>query len=239
MAEFTVRALSETAVQVIFAQKMKFSAPITDTSNYTLTDLTGASVSLLTAVPNNNANILRVRLNLGASLVAGKVYALHITNLVLTDDDVILIPSNASFVWHKPKPLVSVPLARFTGEIRAAERKDRLLSELLFFSESLAVSIEPDRPKGNTGVQLTTTLVDEGNNPNPSFEQLDIDSVTENVTAIQQTVRLQTRLDPFDPARPNYLTSYAWSLLESVEVVYTNAITSAKSYSLSAEEKLT
>lgn len=148
-AGFTARAVSNRAIQVLFSQSMLMSPDISTTTNYVVTDLSGAPVAVLSAVPNSESNLIRVRLNLAAALVPGKPYAVHVSDVIVTSDSRTLTPNNANVVWYQPRSKVAIPLSRFTGEVRAPSQTRCEVAEALVLQEAVSVLVDPNRSFSN------------------------------------------------------------------------------------------
>lgn len=237
--KLTARAISSNTVQVLFAQPMAVSAEISLPSFYVLTDDQGNVVNISSAVPNSVSDILRVRLNLAAPLIPGKAYGLHVFDGLLTSEGAPLPPTDTTVIWYQPKTKVSVPMSRFTGEVRATAPLDRRPSEVLALQESLSITIDPYRNLGNTQTTFTDSFEDRGSSPLSlsTIVNSDVPVVTAGETFSQST-RLQTKLQPSDPARPNYRSAYTFSLGERVQVDYASADDLTHGYAVDVEEKL-
>lgn len=141
-ARFTARAIGPSAIQVLFAQPMSPTPALLATTSYTVTDLQGTPVSVLTVAPNQTTHVLRMRLNLGSPITPGKTYALHVSSTIVTDDGKQLLPNDTTVVWHQPSYKTSIAISRFTGEVRTlTPPKDRTPTESLTLKESLTLVV--------------------------------------------------------------------------------------------------
>lgn len=217
---FTARALSTKAVQILFAQPMDALPALSDPTKYTITTLGGVSVGITSAVPNELSGALRTRLNLSGTLVPGNLYSVAISEDIKTDDSKSLVPNQTTFSWVHPRNSVSVPLGRFTGEVRAPIVLDRAPTEVLTLQESLSVVAEVSRGYRNTTSQHEE-IPDTFGNIRPLLFVESYDSVNEQTinssnfdTWVLGSVRLVTDVRPFDPARPDFVTLPEQSLKE-------------------------
>lgn len=153
-SSFIATAVSATAVQVVFAQAMTNDSALIDPANYTLQTLNGAPVSVLSATPNTLVGPTRVTLRLGASLPSGIPHTLHIASTIVTVTGLLILPPDTLVTWAQKILRVSVPLSKFTGEVKegaVGAGVDPTISNLfgnpdglVFFSPSLITGGAPN-----------------------------------------------------------------------------------------------
>jgi hypothetical protein len=141
---FAARAQSATAINLVFHQPMLVDSELSDPFNYTLQTIDGSPLPVVAATPNLVANATRVILTV-ISLTSGIPYVLTISPNVKAADGRVVLPDAALLVWSKTQLRTSVPLSKFTGEVRAKKSAGPDLEEVLALNEALSVVLDPIR----------------------------------------------------------------------------------------------
>jgi hypothetical protein len=219
-ALFSVRPVGATVVDVLFAHPMVASGALSNSSSYDVRDLSGNVVAVVSATPNTTTNPVRVRLALAAPLGPTKPYVVRAGLGLATVDGRLLVPGAAIFSWLPPARKASIPLTRFTGEVRNRDVPLRDVFESLALRESVTVVLDVARPVQSKD-PLTTF----------SFSSTPFDRVRVSVQGASFDVTLEpprslgegllVRSVPFDPERPNATTLERLALSESVGVSIT------------------
>lgn len=138
---FFATAQSPSKVQLTFSTEMLQNPAYTDPANYFVTDLNGASVSILSVTAVGPSPNRRVALELGSSLVPGGYYVASVLSPpIQTVFALPILPAYDLFRWD-PAPTsagattFTIKLSDFTGEVTGGILGDPL--GLVFFSPSL------------------------------------------------------------------------------------------------------
>lgn len=150
--KFTVRAQSDLSVQVVFYQEMVNDSALVDPTNYVISALDGVTIGVVSVsyslpipatVTNHGITVtrnpVRATLRLASPLQAGTPYVLTVSSITAVPG-LDIQPASSVFTWQKRSLQASVPLSRFTGEVRAP-RPDLTLSEVLTIHENLVVDL--------------------------------------------------------------------------------------------------
>ncbi len=226
-ARFTVNTIAENVIQVLFAQEMAASSALSDPTSYTVVDLQGNPILVVSATPNEVSGALRVRLVLQANLTPSNTYVVSVSEDVLTLTGLSLLPPTGLTTWNrapKSRSKVSISLGRFTGEVRAPKILNREAIERLNLSESLTATVETSRGFRNTTAQhedlvdyLGTLRVTNFIESHEDLSGGDISSVVYD-DYVYGSVRLSTDVRPFDPARPDFVHLGNLTLSEGLAV---------------------
>lgn len=149
---FFAVATGATRVRVVFAQPMLNDGSLTDPSNYTITDLNGTSIPVLSAVLEQAGSLtqlvraLSVLLTLGSSLVETVFYVSTVSSNLHTTQGYEVTPKTSVFQWLQGTNQFQVPLGMFTGEVSGGLFGNP--DGLVFFSPAL------DAPAANSIIQV-------------------------------------------------------------------------------------
>lgn len=143
-ARFIARPVSATRINLVFHQSMLVNANLSNPLNYSLQAVSGAPGVVVSATPNLLTNATRVILEVNA-MSPGVPYVVAVSSNVETSDGKVILPPTSVFIWSKTQLRTSVPLSKFTGEVRAIKSKGPDLSETLRIEEAVSVIVDPTR----------------------------------------------------------------------------------------------
>jgi hypothetical protein len=133
---FIAAAQSATKIQLIFSVPMQQNAAYTDPASYSLVDLTGTTIPIISTTAIGPSPNQRLEIQTGTDLVPGGYYALTITSpSVLTTLGLSIVPPTSQFRWNEVRGPIQLKISDFTGEVTGG-----LLGQPLgqvFFSPSL------------------------------------------------------------------------------------------------------
>lgn len=141
---FSARPLGPTSINLVFAQPMQVNGALTNPASYDLRTLDGQSVVVQSATPNTVSDPLRVTLQT-APLASGVPYTLTLSADLRTSSGASLHARSTTVHWHRTARKTSVPLSKFTGEVRAKKNREETLLETLALFETLSVVVEANR----------------------------------------------------------------------------------------------
>ena len=142
---FFAVAQSRTKVQLVFSSEMDQNAAFSDTASYSLTDLNGSPITIISATIYGPTPVQRLTLGLGSDLDPGGYYVLTITSPnVKTASGFNISPEYGAFQWGEMQTAfrfapLQVPIDQFSGEVSGG-----LLGQPLgqvFFSPALEAAI--------------------------------------------------------------------------------------------------
>lgn len=137
-AHFSATAVSGTKVRLLFSEEMLADSALQDPANYVILDLEGTKVAdVLEVIPEPFDHPTQVSLVTASELPKGITLAVRVANIATVTGKVIY-PNRTLFHWS-PNPLrVSIPIERFSGEVRGDLFGEPL--GLVFFSPALEES---------------------------------------------------------------------------------------------------
>jgi len=127
-----------TRVRCIFSTQMQLNAALTDPTNYTVTDLNGNVLSVLSAQPEQSGNPFSVVLTLGTPMQTTSWYQTILSPSLVDIHGNAPKPSAVDFQWVLPAQNISVPISEFSGEVTGGPFGDH--NGLVYFSPSLNVA---------------------------------------------------------------------------------------------------
>lgn len=214
---FSARAVSVSAVDVLFSQAMLVNGALASVGSYSLSDLSGTALTVTSAVPNLPSGALRVRLSLSTPLDPSKFYALRLGSNLTTSDGLALVPGSTTFTWIPRARKASVPLNRFTGEVRRKDVPERSGAESLALQEGVTVLVETVSGSRSTDPQTTFTSETEAlDRTFISIQNAGQEIFFEGARSLRED--LLVRSVPFDAERPNASPSESILLTEAVGV---------------------
>jgi len=113
---FIANAQSATKIAVVFTNEMADSSDLTSASNYTVTDLQGNVIPVV-SVTAGVSPITRVELELGAPLTPFNYYPITISTAVETVDGRSLVPNRRMIQWTPREFEWLIDTSSFTGEV--------------------------------------------------------------------------------------------------------------------------
>lgn len=122
-------------VRAVFASPATNDANLSNPANYTLTDLNGSAISILSATPEQATSPTSVLLVLGANLRGQNYYQLTISSLIRTFNGLQILPATSVFEWAPGTGNFTVPLNAFSGEVSGGLFGNP--AGLVFFSPAL------------------------------------------------------------------------------------------------------
>jgi hypothetical protein len=143
---FFAVATSPTRVRAVFDVPMLNDSNLSNPANYTLTDLAGTSVTVLSATPEQATHPLSVILILGSALHDEAFYQLTVSASVKTETNESVSPASSAFQWVSGVGTVAIPIDAFSGEVQGGLYG--LHAGLVFFSPALIT------PIGNSIIQV-------------------------------------------------------------------------------------
>jgi hypothetical protein len=141
---FFATAQSRTKITLNFSTAMLQNAAFGSASSYSVADLNGNAVAIVSATPSGPAPIQQVTLALGAELDAGGYYVVTLVSLLVqTVGGLLVYPSTDMFQWAEASSStlvgpIQIAISSFSGEVSGG-----LLGQPLgqvFFSPALDVS---------------------------------------------------------------------------------------------------
>jgi hypothetical protein len=140
---FFATAQSNTKVQLTFSVPMAQNLAYTNPANYTITDLNGVSLPILSVTAVGPSPNRRIVLRLGTPLVAGGYYVATIASPPILSALLLTIPDPTDlFQWTESKPggvfRSDLKISDFSGEVTGGILGEPL--GLVFFSPSLDVA---------------------------------------------------------------------------------------------------
>lgn len=159
---FSARAQSPTAINLLFKQPMLANPDLIDPANYTLRMFDGTPLSILEIVPNTLVDPTLLTLKT-SPLPSGVPLTLTVSSAVKASDGRIIQPNDAVLTWYAKQNRISIPLAEFTGEVRAPKGLKLEVQETLQLEESLSVVLDPlfaEIPTSPEALQENLTLVE-------------------------------------------------------------------------------
>lgn len=162
---YTPVATSSTRVRCIFNTEMLLNAALSDPTSYTVTDLNGIAVPVISAQPEQpGPGPLSVVLTLGVELQTTTWYQTILNSGIVDINGHAPQPSAVDFQWVLPVLTVSVPIPEFSGEVSGGPFGDH--NGLVFFSPSLNVAA-PNSIIQVEDVSVCTTAYDQYRFPAP------------------------------------------------------------------------
>jgi hypothetical protein len=131
-------ATSATRVRVVFGQVMLNDSNLSSSSSYTIEDLNGNPLSVVSATPEQATNPQSVVLTLGSNLGESDFYVCTVSSAVHTTTGLGVLPPTSVFQWLQGNNQFQVPLNVFTGEVSGGLFGTP--DGLVFFSPSLNVA---------------------------------------------------------------------------------------------------
>jgi hypothetical protein len=129
---------SPTRVRCIFSTQMQLGADLTNPANYTVTDLNGTVLPVLSAQPEQTGNPFSVVLTLGVPMQTTSWYQTILSPALVDIHGNAPKPSAVDFQWVLPAQNIAVPISEFTGEATGGPFGNH--NGLVFFSPSLNVA---------------------------------------------------------------------------------------------------
>ncbi len=157
-------ATSSTRVRCVFSLAMQLNAALTNPGSYTVTDLNGNILPVLSVQPEQSGNPLSVVLTLGTPMVSTSWYQTVLDPAIIDTDGHSLEPLSIDFQFIQPALTTQVPINEFTGEVQGGPFGDP--DGLVFFSPSLNVAASNSTIQVEE-VDVCTTAYDQYHFPKP------------------------------------------------------------------------
>lgn len=148
---FAAVAVAPATVRLLFGSPLTTNAALTTAGSYTITDLNGVPVPVLSARTEVLTHPTTVVLTLDSALTPTQGYQVTVDSAVLTEAGAIVTPSTEPFMWIEPTKNFTFPIRDFAGEIRGGLLGNH--NGLVFFSPAL------DAPVANSIIQVDTVDV--------------------------------------------------------------------------------
>ena len=154
---------TSTRVRCVFSTTVQLG-PATDLTNYTLTDLNGNVIPLVSVTPEQAGDPISVVLTLGVPMLTTSWYQTVLNAAILSTAGFRLEPLTFVFQWVQATPTTSVPIPEFSGEVRGGQYG--FPDGLVFFSPSLNVAASNSVIQVEE-VSVCTTAYDQYHFPQP------------------------------------------------------------------------
>lgn len=189
---FRGRAIRQNGIHLVFTRPMLVDSALVNPANYTVTDIFGGSLPILSVAANKPSSASRVVLNLGGSMTPSVGYVVHVDPAVKTTNGLSIIPADTMVIWTHRARSTKVPFSVFTKEVKSVPNTEQKVAEALSIHETLTAVLTPLRagPQGTDslgeslyleeGLQVTKS----GFDPNISHAVV----LTETVTRIDRVL---------------------------------------------------
>jgi len=131
-------ATGPTRVRAVFAQPMLLDVNLTNPANYTVQDIDGTNLPVLSATSEQATNPTSVLLTLGVALTTQTFYDLTLAASIQTNGGQSVEPPTSVFQWVSSLGQVSIPEGAFSGEV--LNGLFGIHNGLVFFSPALVNS---------------------------------------------------------------------------------------------------
>lgn len=143
---FLASGIAKRTIRLSFGTVMADSAELVAPASYTVTDLNGDPVSILSVAKATAANPMGVVLTLSSDLQTTESYRVTVSGTVLTLGGLSILPSTMLFTWVETTKDFAVPIAAFGGEVQGGPFGEH--GGLVFFSPALMT------PTANSIIQV-------------------------------------------------------------------------------------
>lgn len=140
---FRARAIRADGIHLTFLQPMLVDANFLNPLNYTVREVSGQPVPILSVTPNLPSNATRAVLNLGNPMRSSVPHTVTISPVVHTADGRSIVPPMDSVVWVKRPLRTKVAFSSFTGEVRAPKGQRVDVAETLGLQETFSSVTQP------------------------------------------------------------------------------------------------
>jgi hypothetical protein len=188
---FIAKAIRANGINLVFVRPMVVDLILSNPLSYTVRDMQGVVVPVLSATPNVPSGATRVALTLAANLRSGVAYEVTLTPLITTESGLSIIPDTDLVVWVERRKVAKVPFSAFTKEVQAPPTNQLGVSETLSVQESLSAVLAPYRigPTGSDSLGESLTL-SEG----LLIHQNGVSAQASNAVTVSETVTRLERL---------------------------------------------
>lgn len=170
-----VKAVRANAVNIVLDFPMIVDAALLDPANYSVIELSGAPIPVVSVVPNTPSNATRIVLELGLPLRSSVPYNVTVGPAVHRLGGGSLYPSSGVVVWVSRALFTRVPFSSFSKELTSSNLDAdpniaALFGEpdgLVFFSPSLKTGGAPNSSIQVDDVSVCTTAFDTYRFPQP------------------------------------------------------------------------
>lgn len=138
MTTFSAVATRSTRLRVIFSEPMQKNAALLNRTQYTVNDISGANLSVLSVSAEQATAVLSTVLDLGSPLVGGRTYQLRVTASLVSESGAAVSPNITAFRWVEGTLRAQIPLSAFSGEARGGLFGD---GAGVFFSPALEMAV--------------------------------------------------------------------------------------------------
>ena len=139
-------------VRLVFSEAMRQNSDLTHITNYTVTDIHGHALTILSVTPEQSSNVLSVILTLASDMRTTEWYVTSVNALVVTESGGLsVLPGTQKFQWVEDTGQFSLALDRFSGEVQGGLFGTP--AGLVFFSPALNV------PAANSSIQVDEVSV--------------------------------------------------------------------------------
>jgi hypothetical protein len=159
---FRARAIRQNGINLVFTRPMLVDAELADPANYTVIDIHGGPLPILSAVANKASNASSVVLSLGGLLTPSVPYTVHIDPAIKTSSGLSVIPPSAMVIWTHRARVTKVPFSVFSKEVKSTPSTELRVSESLTFHETVTAILTPLRegPQGFDALRESLGLVE-------------------------------------------------------------------------------
>lgn len=159
---FLAKAIRADGINLVFARPMLVDSALTNPLNYTVREVSGAQVPVLSVTPNLPSNATRVVLNLGSSMRSSVAHEVRLSPAVHTAGGLSILPDTDVVVWVARQRVTKVSFAAFSREVKAPSDPGAQLAESLSLEEALSAVLTPLRvgPQGSDSLLESLALVE-------------------------------------------------------------------------------
>lgn len=111
------RAVSGTKVRVLYSTQMLNDSNLSNVANYSVTDLSGNALSILSATPEQPTNPQSVALVLASALSDTGLYKVTVSSAIHSIGGQSVSPSTSVFEWVAEMGSIEIDFSMFSGEI--------------------------------------------------------------------------------------------------------------------------